>query len=356
MGGNRYVTSELLDLERRLSEAHEQALQRETLLLEALMAEVLTHESALRQSAETIARLDVSSALADVAVTENYSRPVVSSDEAFRLVQGRHPVVERYVQAQRVSFVPNDCVLEGSQRAWLLTGPNMAGKSTFLRQNALVTVLAQMGSFVPATQAYLGVVDRIFSRIGAHDDLSKGHSTFMTEMIEAALILNRATKRSLVVVDELGRGTTPSEGIALAYACLEHWVQTTQCRLLFATHYHELAQAPLEGLAPYTMELRVDPPTTNIVFLHRVVPGIATQAFAWYVAKAAGLPQTVLERARHGYPQTSHTGFGSFPLDHEPLAPVVDHPLVTQMRALDPDTLSPKDALEALYRFKRLVD
>lgn len=296
VGGHRYVTSELMELERRLTEAHENALQREKELLDALIREILREQTELRTTAEHVADLDVASALADVADRYKYTRPMVDGSTAFSVDNGRHPVVEKHLRAKETAFVGNGCVLEGAQRAWVLTGPNMAGKSTFLRQNALMVILSQMGSFVPADRAHLGVVDRVFSRIGAHDDLSQGHSTFMKEMIETALIMNRATERSFVVVDELGRGTAPSEGLAIAYACLEHLVQTVGSRVLFSTHHHELAHVSLPSLAPYTMDLRLE--MDHVVFLHNVVPGVTKRAFALQVAKTAGMPESILERAR----------------------------------------------------------
>jgi DNA mismatch repair protein MutS len=283
---------------------------------------------------------------------------------------GRHPVVEAALKsAQAGSFVGNDCTLGEGQRLWLLTGPNMAGKSTFLRQNALVAVLAQMGSFVPAEAARLGVVDRLFSRVGAADDLARGRSTFMVEMVETAAILNQAGPRSLVILDEIGRGTATFDGLSIAWAAVEHLHDVNRCRALFATHYHELTAlaAKLADLACFTM--RVKEWRGEVVFLHEVAPGAADRSYGIHVAKLAGLPPAVIRRAEEVL-QTLETGEQGGALarlaDDLPLfsaarrsPPAVNEPppspVETALAALAPDELTPKAALDALYRLKALL-
>ncbi len=243
----------------------------------------------------------MASSLAELAVERNYCRPAVDDELLFEVVGGRHPVVEAAL-AGKGAFIANDCALSGGAengvaRIWLLTGPNMAGKSTFLRQNALIAILAQMGSYVPATRARIGIVDRLFSRVGAADDLARGRSTFMVEMVETAAILNRATARSLVILDEIGRGTATFDGLSIAWATIENLHAVNRCRALFATHYHELTAlaGKLGGLACWTM--RVKEWQGDVVFLHEVAPGAADRSYGIHVARLAGLPPAVIARA-----------------------------------------------------------
>jgi DNA mismatch repair protein MutS len=313
-----------------------------------------------------LAALDVAAALAELAVTERFVRPVIDESVGFTIRQGRHPVVERALQrAQAQSFVANDCDLAANQRLWLLTGPNMAGKSTFLRQNALIAVLAQMGSFVPAESAHLGVVDRLFSRVGASDDLARGRSTFMVEMVETAAILNQASSRSLVILDEIGRGTATYDGLSIAWAAVEHLHDKSRCRALFATHYHELTAlaSKLDHLACHTM--RVKEWQGDVVFLHEVAPGAADRSYGIHVAKLAGLPSSVIARAEQVLETLEKGEQGSaltrlaedlplFAAAKPQPAPAAPSPLATLLSGLRPDELSPREALEKLYEIKRL--
>ncbi|RME66718.1 MAG: DNA mismatch repair protein MutS, partial [Alphaproteobacteria bacterium] len=262
-------------------------------------------------------------------------------------------------------FIANDCDLGPNQRLWLLTGPNMAGKSTFLRQNALIAMMAQMGAFVPAKRAHIGIVDRLFSRVGAADDLAQGRSTFMVEMVETAAILNQATARSLVILDEIGRGTATYDGLSIAWACLEHLHDTNRCRGLFATHYHELTALAetLESLALYAMKVREW--QGDLVFLHEVVAGTADRSYGIQVARLAGLPRAVIERAQAvlvgleagGKASGLGAEAASLPLfaARQPPPPAAPDALRTALAALTPDDLTPRQALDALYRLKGLA-
>ncbi|MFN7709367.1 MAG: DNA mismatch repair protein MutS [Holosporales bacterium] len=295
----RFTTTELAELEQKLVSAADQALALELRLFEDLVDEVLQRQASLRRMAQALATLDVLASLAHLARERGYVRPEIDDSFAFEIIKGRHPVVERSLQqGDGQSFVANSCVLSEEQRAWLLTGPNMAGKSTFLRQNALIVLLAQMGSYVPAERAHIGIVDRLFSRVGAADDLARGRSTFMVEMIETAAILNQAGPRAFVILDEVGRGTSTYDGVSLAWAVLEHLHDQIRCRTLFATHYHELVdlKATLKGLSLYTMRIREW--QGKAIFMHEVVAGSADKSYGIYVARLAGLPKAVLTRAQ----------------------------------------------------------
>ena len=255
----RFSTSELADLETRIGRAADQALALELTVFGELVAKVMAVSAAVAAAGRALAALDVASALAELAASSNHVRPTLSDDPSFSIEGGRHPVVEAALARQSgTGFVPNDCALGTDRRLWLLTGPNMAGKSTFLRQNALIAVMAQAGAFVPAKAATIGIVDRLFSRVGAADDLARGRSTFMVEMVETAAILNQATAKSLVILDEIGRGTATFDGLSIAWATLEHLHDVNKCRALFATHYHELGalKERLDALAPYTMRVK----------------------------------------------------------------------------------------------------
>jgi DNA mismatch repair protein MutS len=334
--------------------------------------------------AMALAELDCTAALAEVAAEQGYTRPVLDEGTTFDIRGGRHPVVEQALHAARQGqFIVNDCVLVPAAaeapagfdealeaRLWLVTGPNMAGKSTFLRQNALIVVLAQMGSFVPAQAAHIGIVDRLFSRVGAADDLARGRSTFMVEMVETAGILNQATERSLVILDEIGRGTATFDGLSIAWAVVEHLHGVNRCRTLFATHYHELTALArrLPQVANVTMEVREW--RDDIVFLHKVRPGGADRSYGIQVAKLAGLPAAVTARAAEVLARLEKDGTGKPDgklLDELPLfaaspgaqasAPATNtSPIAQALADINPDDLSPKAALEALYRLKALLD
>jgi DNA mismatch repair protein MutS len=298
-GAVRFTTTELSELESKIVSAGDRALACELAHFETLRQAVLAESETVARAARAIARLDVSAALAELAATRDWRRPVVDDSTAFEIEQGRHPVVEAARLAAGESFVPNDCRLDAEQgaRLWLLTGPNMAGKSTFLRQNALLAILAQAGSWVPASRARIGLVDRLFSRVGAADDLARGRSTFMVEMVETAAILNRAGNRALVILDEIGRGTATFDGLSIAWATIENLHAVNRCRALFATHYHELTAlaAKLDGLACHTM--RVKEWQGDVIFLHEVAPGTADRSYGIHVAQLAGLPRAVIARA-----------------------------------------------------------
>jgi DNA mismatch repair protein MutS len=363
MGGAvRFSTDELSTLANRISEAGDQALALEKELFDEMSAEALAAAQPLSRIAEALAMLDVASGLAELAFTQRFVRPKVDESRAFAITRGRHSVVEAALSAAHAAFVPNDCNLSGEQRLWLVTGPNMAGKSTFLRQNALIAILAQMGAFVPAEAAHIGVVDRLFSRVGAGDDLAKGRSTFMVEMVETATILNQAIDKSLVILDEIGRGTATFDGLAIAWATVEHLCLKNKSRALFATHYHEMTALAerLPSMACVTMRVREWNDT--IVFLHEVVPGVADRSYGIHVAKLAGLPAAVVARARDVLAALEEGREG-----HKPLARIDDLPLFNAtaptpkpksaveeaLRGTDPDALTPKEALELLYELKR---
>ncbi|MGH6969614.1 MAG: DNA mismatch repair protein MutS, partial [Stellaceae bacterium] len=293
----RYATTELAEFESKIASAAGKALALELKLFDDLVGEARARAEMIQRAAVALAALDVAASHAQLAAERDYCRPTIADDNAFAVSAGRHPVVELALTAAGQPFVANDCNLKPGQRLWLLTGPNMAGKSTFLRQNALIAILAQMGAYVPAAAATLGVVDRLFSRVGAADDLARGRSTFMVEMVETAAILNQATPRSLVILDEIGRGTATFDGLSIAWATLEHLHDVNRCRALFATHYHELTAlaAKLAELSCRTM--RVKEWQGDVVFLHEVASGAADRSYGIHVAKLAGLPPAVLARA-----------------------------------------------------------
>ena len=327
--------------------------------------------SALAASA-ALAELDhVRAALAELAVEENYVRPKIDASLVFAVEEGRHPMVEQNLRRNDgIAFVGNDCCLGASDdddiRILVVTGPNMAGKSTFLRQNALIAVLAQSGCFVPARSAHIGVVDRLFSRVGAADDLARGRSTFMVEMVETAAILNQATERSFVVLDEIGRGTATFDGLSIAWAALEYLHEVNRSRVLFATHYHELTALADKLARAGNATVEVKEWRDEIVFLYRVVTGAADRSYGIHVAKLAGLPPPVLARANEvlhalekadGRPKPADLA-GDLPLFQAARATPEPGPasrLEQALAGLNPNSLTPKQALEALYRLKALL-
>jgi DNA mismatch repair protein MutS len=401
-GAMRFTTDELVETEGRIVSAADRALALEQDVFAELAAAVAAQERALGEAAGALADLDCEAGLAQVAVEQGYTRPVLDDSTAFEIAGGRHAVVEQALRSAQegAQFIENDCILSDTQpdagtvspgsapacagaqgltpaRLWLVTGPNMAGKSTFLRQNALIAVLAQMGSFVPARSARIGIVDRLFSRVGAADDLARGRSTFMVEMVETAGILNQASPRSLVILDEIGRGTATFDGLSIAWAVVEYLHEVSQCRALFATHYHELTALAgrLSQVASVTMQVREW--KDAIVFVHKVRPGAADRSYGIQVARLAGLPGAVTKRAAEvlkllekgnakspdatalledlplfaaAAPSTRAGGDGL----GEGQAPAWPSPVEEALAALYPDELSPKEALEALYRLKEL--
>jgi DNA mismatch repair protein MutS len=369
-GQVRFTTTELGELEARIASAADRALGIELEIFDALTAHVTAIAEDIKAAAHALAVLDVTAALATLAADQRYVRPQVDRGLAFAIEGGRHPVVE---QALAAPFVANDCDLSPPTdktvgRIYLVTGPNMAGKSTYLRQNALIAVLAQMGSFVPARSAKIGVLDRLFSRVGAADDLARGRSTFMVEMVETAAILNQASERSLVILDEIGRGTATFDGLSIAWATIEHLHETNRCRTLFATHFHELTAlaAKLDRLTNVTV--RVKEWQGDVVFLHEVTAGAADRSYGIAVAKLAGLPAAVIERAKlilaelEAEDRTSHARrlMDDLPLFAATARPNPGHAsldeagnlVIAALAALNPDEMSPRQAIEALYALK----
>jgi len=367
-GAQRYTTAELADLETKIASAAERALALELRLYEDLVGEVMARRPEIAAAAAALATLDLAAALAELAMEASWVRPVVEDSTAFEVSGGRHPTVEAALagSGNRGGFVANDCVL-GDDRIWLVTGPNMAGKSTFLRQNALIAILAQTGSYVPADSARIGIVDRLFSRVGAADDLARGRSTFMVEMVETAAILNQAGPQAFVILDEIGRGTATFDGLSIAWAALEHLHEVNRCRTLFATHYHELTAlaAKLPALACHTM--RVKEWKGEVVFLHEVGPGTADRSYGIHVAKLAGLPKSVTARAEEvlGVLEKGEQGGALTRLaDDLPLFSAArrraepaprESAAEALLRDTRPDELSPREALDLLYRLKGLA-
>ena len=365
----RFTTTELGALEDKIVRAAERALALELKFFDDLVGEVTARAPEISAAAAALARLDVASSLAEVALERRYCRPLVDDSDAFEISGGRHPVVEAALaKGGEAGFVANDCSLAEAQRLWLVTGPNMAGKSTFLRQNALIAILAQSGAFVPAEAAHIGIVDRLFSRVGAADDLARGRSTFMVEMVETAAILNQASPRALVILDEIGRGTATFDGLSIAWAVIEHLHEVNRCRALFATHYHELTalSAKLPALSNQTM--RIKEWQGEVVFLHEVAPGAADRSYGIQVAKLAGLPGEVVSRAMQVLEQIENgeqSGAVARLADDLPLftarppAPAANpgrSALEAAFAELSPDELSPRQALELIYRLKALAD
>ena len=369
-GQVRFTTTELGELEAKIASAAERALGIELATFDELAAAVTEAAPTIKAAADALAVLDVSAALAELAVARQYVRPEVDLSLDFIIEAGRHPVVEEMLAREGGPFVANDCSLSppdaaSEGRIYLLTGPNMAGKSTYLRQNALIAILAQMGSFVPARRAKLGAVDRLFSRVGAADDIARGRSTFMVEMVETAAILNQAGARSLVILDEIGRGTATFDGLSIAWATIEHLHEKNRCRALFATHFHELTALAARLPRLFNATMRVRDWQGEVVFLHEVMPGAADRSYGIQVAKLAGLPPQVIERAKtvlaklEAEDRASPRGFEDLPLFAVPpraaqITPANDprDGIMAALAALHPDEMSPRDALEALYTLK----
>ncbi|WP_213771998.1 DNA mismatch repair protein MutS [Bradyrhizobium sp. dw_78] len=371
-GQVRFTTSELGEIEARIANAGDRALGLELEIFERLCAMVAEASEDLRAAAHGFALLDVATALAKLAVDDNYVRPEVDGSLGFAIEGGRHPVVEQALKRDGQPFISNACDLspgpgQKSGQIWLITGPNMAGKSTFLRQNALIALLAQIGSFVPAARARIGIVDRLFSRVGAADDLARGRSTFMVEMVETAVILNQASERSLVILDEIGRGTATFDGLSIAWAAIEHLHESNRCRALFATHYHELTALSARLPRLFNATVRVKEWQGDVVFLHEVLPGSADRSYGIQVAKLAGLPAPVIARAKsvlakleaQDRGQTARALADDLPLfavpsraAAEPTPPSEAEQVIEAVKALHPDEMSPREALEALYALK----
>lgn len=371
LNATRFTTVELTELENKIRGAADKALAMELEMFDNLVKDVRLASEDISRTAKAMAELDVSSALADLAVERNYCRPQIDDSLVFDVKEGRHPVVENAISKENAgAFVGNNCQLDDAHgRLWLLTGPNMAGKSTFLRQNAIIAIMAQMGSFVPCASAHIGVIDKIFSRVGASDDLARGRSTFMVEMVETASILNQADERSFVILDEIGRGTATFDGLSIAWAVVEHLHELNKCRALFATHYHELT-ALTSKLPLMTLHcMKIKEFNDEVIFLHEVIDGAADRSYGIHVAKLAGLPRTVVKRAeqvletleREGKSQSVSQLAEDLPLfaavrsKDEPAAQQIV-PAMEALKELNPDNLTPREALDKLYELKNLAE
>ena len=367
----RFTTVDLSEIETKILNAGNRALEIEKALFQSLKQAILTRSDAVIAAAAALAEIDLTAALAQLARSEDWVRPHIDDSRDFLIDSGRHPVVERALQKDGEPFIANDCDLtaEGDRAALtLLTGPNMAGKSTYLRQNALIAILAQMGSFVPARSAKIGLVSQVFSRVGASDDLARGRSTFMVEMVETAAILNQADTRALVILDEIGRGTATYDGLSIAWATLEHLHEVNRCRALFATHYHEMTSLAdrMEGVKNATVAVREW--EGEVIFLHEVRPGAADRSYGVQVAKLAGLPPSVVARA-HDVLDALEKGereggdrqkaliddlplFSAIPAPAP--QPVKPSPIADRLKDIHPDMLTPREALDLIYELKSL--
>ena len=369
----RFTTTELADLESRIANAADRALTIELELFDKLVEEIADQADFIRQAAMALSVFDVSASNAYLAEEQGYCRPIVDESLDFEIVAGRHPVVEQALRTQaKEPFVANNCDLSPKNGAkygaiWLLTGPNMGGKSTFLRQNALIAIMAQMGSFVPAGSAHIGVVDRLFSRVGAADDLAHGRSTFMVEMVETATILNQAGERSLVILDEIGRGTSTFDGLSIAWAAIEYLHEVNHCRAIFATHFHEMTALTEKLDRLHNVTMKVKEWNGDVVFLHEVGNGAADRSYGVQVAKLAGLPAAVLSRAKdvlHQLEKGEVAGKATKLIDDLPLFSVAlareaenshhTSKIEEALKTINPDELSPREALEELYHLKQL--
>jgi DNA mismatch repair protein MutS len=369
----RFSTTALNEIEAKIASAADRAIALELAIFDDLAGAALAATDELKAASDALAMIDVAAALAEIAVLRDWVRPLMDESVVFHIEGGRHPVVEAALRARGQAFVANDCELADGQgaagRIAVITGPNMAGKSTYLRQNALIVVLAQMGAYVPARIARIGIVDRLFSRVGAADDLARGRSTFMVEMVETAAILNQATPRSLVILDEIGRGTATYDGLSIAWATVEHLHEANQSRALFATHFHELTKLAGKLHRLVNLTVRVTEWKGDVVFLHEVVAGAADRSYGIQVAKLAGLPGAVVTRASTLLAELE-AGDRSAPvekmMDDLPLfasvmqataaAPVsgsAKDELRAALDGIDPDDLSPREALDALYGLKK---
>lgn len=371
LNASRFTTVELADLENKIRGASDKALAMEIEIFSNLIEDIIIASEDISRTAKALAELDVAAALSDLAVEKNYCRPLLDESLVFDVVDGRHPVVEEAIERDHAgAFVGNDCRLSDDKSLiWLLTGPNMAGKSTFLRQNAIIAVMAQMGSFVPCKKARIGVIDKIFSRVGASDDLARGRSTFMVEMVETASILNQADERSFVILDEIGRGTATFDGLSIAWAVIEHLHESNKCRALFATHYHELTSltSKLNRMSLHCMKIKEF--NDEVVFLHEVISGAADRSYGIHVAKLAGLPKVVIKRAEQVLDALEHDKKNKkindladdLPLFANLQQKVIEEkierisPVEEALSAINPDELSPREALEKLYEIKGLA-
>ncbi|MFN8912248.1 MAG: DNA mismatch repair protein MutS, partial [Alphaproteobacteria bacterium] len=350
VNGSRFTTPELQTLETKILECNVKIQELELMILQDIYKKVILYSEQVILAAQSLAYLDVSACFADLAVSCNYVKPFVDNSTNFLVKKGRHPVVESAVGSK---FISNNCMLSDVEKLWLITGPNMAGKSTFLRQNALIIIMAQIGCFVPAHDAHIGVVDKLFSRIGAADDISSGNSTFMVEMIETANILNNATQRSFLILDEVGRGTATNDGLAIAQSILENIQGSIKARTLFATHYHEMTalEEVMSELKCYTM--KVAEWENKIIFMHEVIEGKADHSYGIHVASLAGLPEQVIARATQLLQALDANKMLDIKKVAEPLVPSpINDNLYNMLKSVNPDEMSAKNALDFLYKIK----
>jgi DNA mismatch repair protein MutS len=368
VNAERYITPELKEYESLILNADERQLEVEVRIFKEICAQIAASSQRLLATARALAYLDVVTALAEVALHNNYVRPVLSEEDRLEISGGRHPVVERMplrdADGLAISFVPNDVRLSREELIHIITGPNMAGKSTFLRQVALIVLMAQIGSFVPAEQAHIGLVDRIFTRIGAQDEIHAGQSTFMVEMVETAAILAQSSPRSLLILDEVGRGTSTYDGLAIARAVVEyiHNNPKIRAKTLFATHYHELTEVAKYLPHVYNYNVAVAEEGNRVIFLHKIVPGGADRSYGIHVAQIAGIPKTVIDRANEILEELEgsadlrekreHTRQAFSGVQMSFIGPET-HPLVDELKTLDVDSLSPLEALNKLYELKQ---
>lgn len=357
----RYITPELKEFEDKALSAKSRALSREKALFDELLSTLGESLFELQSSFGAVAELDVLACLAERADTLALSRPILQDEAGLKIESGRHLVVEQVLDE---AFIPNDLQLDSHRRMLVITGPNMGGKSTFMRQVALIAILAHIGSFVPATRAQIGTLDRIFTRIGSSDDLASGRSTFMVEMTETASILHNATRQSLVLMDEIGRGTSTFDGLSLAWACANHLAVKIQALTLFATHYFELTQLPDQVPNVVNVHLSAKEQGDTILFLHKVMEGPANQSYGLQVAKLAGVPATVISNAKRKLNQLEKQDLNNQVLDNanQPLQsdlfaePAPPHPAVEMLTKLDPDCINARQALELVYKLKEMTE
>ena len=358
----RFTSAELTALQSDLVEAESKALTLEAAHFSALTETVLEGLAALNDIAQALATLDVDASLAHVAQRQSWCCPDVDDSLSLTIQGGRHPVVEQsLLEREGASFVANHCDLS-AQNLWLVTGPNMAGKSTFLRQNAVIVILAQMGSFVPAQSARIGLVSSLFSRVGASDNLARGQSTFMVEMVETAAILNQSDERSFVILDEIGRGTSTYDGLSIAWATFEYLHEVNKCRALFATHYHEMTDLADQLKKAKNVTVAVSEKDGDIRFRFEIIDGASAHSYGVHVAQLAGLPRSAIERAQEILVRLESSGaqssrdFGLFEYAATKV-PAIQAPslIETRLSDIDPDTLSPREALDTLYKLKALL-
>jgi len=361
----RYTTMELQELESKMVNAKLLVVSLEREIYSKICKNISDNRQTLLALANALSILDVYCNFAYIADEYDYSIPELSDDMRFEIIEGRHPVVEHALKKVSDNFVHNDCNLSMDERIWLLTGPNMSGKSTYLRQNAIIAILAHIGSYVPAKKASIGVIDKIFSRIGSGDDLNKGQSTFMLEMLETSSILAQSSHKSLIILDEVGRGTSTYDGVAIAWSVLEHIHDKIRARCLFATHYHELTSMEeiLPALVNYTVSIKEN--NGDILFLHKIIKGCADRSYGVHVAKLAGLPKTVIKRAsellkklekdsNHSNKKIMKSESYNMNLFDQNNASEINDKLSDAISKIDPNTLTPKEALDALYKLKEL--